>query len=118
LICNDKMTFKPVGGELYHGFQGTGFWKEMSCAGNDVEGLFAFQTLQGPLVQFNHAEIRASHDKKCRSPDMGQGVACEIRTAAARDYRANAIAEHACRNKRSRRCLSIKCRKRKTVAWS
>ena len=87
------MAFEPLSGELDDGFQRTGFWKEMVRARNDLDRPFAFQTLQSPLVQFDNAEIGTTHDQKRRSRDMGQRITCKIRTAAARNHRANAIGE-------------------------
>src|ERR1019366_10691616 len=100
-----KMAFEPSCGELNDSLKCAGLREEMGCARHYFDTLFSSETFQGPLVEFDHAGIRTSHNQKRRRLDLGQHAAGKIGAPTARNHSADAVTEQARRAKRgSRAC--------------
>jgi hypothetical protein len=102
---DSKMAFEPSCGELNDSLKCAGLREEMGCARHYFDTLFSSETFQCPLIEFDHAGIRASHDQQCWRLDLGQHATGKVRAPTARNHCADVITEQARRDK----CCSRAC---------
>src|SRR5206468_2216631 len=82
-----EMLHEPIRGTHGDGFQRARFIKQMGCAGNDIEPLFAMQVGVGRSIQLDDNIIETADDQECRRPNFFQRLpASHVRSAATRNH--------------------------------
>src|SRR5256885_7599790 len=85
VALTSKMLFEPFARELCDAFERAGLFEKMRGTGNDLEAFFTAKLRVRLAVQFDDDAVIATDDEKRGGLDTRQGIAREIRPAAARD---------------------------------
>ncbi len=78
-----KILLEPSRGMGDDGFHRTGFGKQVTRAGNDLDCVGRLQAAGGIFIQLDYADVGTADDEQRRRADQGQGVIGKIGAPAA-----------------------------------
>ena len=88
-----EMQAKPIGCQASNLFKNPRFFKEVRCAGQDFQLLFAAKFSKRFLVQSDHDLIVSTHDEKGWRLHLRQSITGEVRPSASRDHGLDLLAD-------------------------